>query len=61
MLRYFAFLSDAKRAARYLSIRDDHVTHIDRTSSGLFYISDYFTPQTILSYERGIERIAQHA
>lgn len=61
MLRYFASLVDAKRAARYLSIRDDAVTHIDRTPSGLFYISDWFTAQTILSYERGIERIAQHA
>lgn len=58
-IRYHAHLSDAREIARQQSITDDCVYHVDSTGSGLYYISDWYTCQTLLSYEYGIERKAE--
>lgn len=55
MLRYFTHIADARLAAVYASSREQCVYHIDCTDSGLFYLSDWYTAQTVATYSNGKE------
>lgn len=55
MLRYHASFENACGTARCVSLSDHCAMHVDKTDSGLFYISDWFTAQTITSFHSGIE------
>lgn len=55
MIRYHAYLADARRIAREQSIELFTMLHIERTETGLFYISSYVTPDTITSFHDGME------